>query len=385
MIKTLTAYTREIDEADVAVEEILSQLNLAKNLCAHSVGIISCYSEFVESGVYEALCGKLPFDVIGATTAICAVPGACDQLMLSLTVLTSDTLSFSTAVSAPLPGAWEAGVDAAYREAAKGFSGVPSMLMTFVSLLQDVGNDALIARLGDLSGHAPNFGTVTVDHTMDYHTASILLNGKSYNQSLALLLIYGDITPRFYLAAISENKVMKQKAMITKSANNILMEVNNIPIIQYMESLGLVENGKIEGMNTIPFIVDYNDGTKPLARAIFALTPDGNAVCGAEMPQGATLSVGAIDYEDVLQTAEKTVRQALAAQEKQGIILFSCLSRLFALGVETMDEMNKVQSLLDGNMPYQFSISGGEICPVYDAGGKPINRFHNNTIIACAF
>ena len=65
-MQAFTASTFEIDDVQAAVAEILEQLQ--SRLCQNSVGIISCYAEFIDSGVVEALCNQLPFDVVGITT-----------------------------------------------------------------------------------------------------------------------------------------------------------------------------------------------------------------------------------------------------------------------------------------------------------------------------
>ena len=72
MIKAFTAVTSEIDDPKAAVEEILAGLSIDKNLKKHSMGIISCFSEYEDTGVLEAICGALPFDCIGSTTCLCA-------------------------------------------------------------------------------------------------------------------------------------------------------------------------------------------------------------------------------------------------------------------------------------------------------------------------
>ncbi|MDR2738996.1 MAG: hypothetical protein LBB68_04085 [Treponema sp.] len=68
MIKVLNACTAEIDDVDLAVSEILEQLDVPGNLRNNSIGIIACYYEFIETGVVAEICKRLPFDVVGCTT-----------------------------------------------------------------------------------------------------------------------------------------------------------------------------------------------------------------------------------------------------------------------------------------------------------------------------
>ena len=48
MIKTLTAQTHEIDDVELAVSEILEQLNVGEKLLKNTVGILTCYTEFID-------------------------------------------------------------------------------------------------------------------------------------------------------------------------------------------------------------------------------------------------------------------------------------------------------------------------------------------------
>lgn len=385
MIKTLTAFTYEIDDVASAVEEIFEQLDMEHNLLAGSVGMVTCYAEFVDSGVVKALCDALPFDVVGTTTLGAAMGDEVSQLMLTLTVLTGDELQFATAVTTSLTEEQEKPMRVAYEAAAAKLPGKPSLIFSFLSLLFNVGGDLIVETLDEISGSVPNFGTIAVDHTPDYHDAQIIYNGEVYRESLAMVLVYGDIRPTFFIESISEEKILKQKAIITASQGNLLQEVNDMPVLDYMSTLGLTKNGEIEGANSIPFIVDFQDGTKPLARAIYATTPEGWAVCGGAMPVNAAFGVGSIDYEDVMSTTARMVDAALDTGKKGGMMLFSCISRNMALGMKTTDEMELVRGKAAGAVPYQFTYAGGEICPVYDENGALVNRFHNDTIVACVF
>ncbi|MDR3332871.1 MAG: FIST C-terminal domain-containing protein, partial [Synergistaceae bacterium] len=130
---------------------------------------------------------------------------------------------------------------------------------------------------------------------------------------------------------------------------------------------------------------DYNDGTTPVVRAVFANTPEGYAVCGGDIPVGATLSVGTIDMNEIIATATGALKSALASKP-DCILIFSCVGRYFYMGYEPMREIEEAKGILDPlGLPYQITYSGGEFCPVYSGNkeGQTINRNHNDTIVIC--
>jgi hypothetical protein len=192
--------------------------------------------------------------------------------------------------------------------------------------------------------------------------------------------IYGDPKFSFDIAALDEGKVRKQKAIITSSNENILTGVNGKPVLEYFEEIGLTKEEIARGLTIIPLVVDYNDGTKPVARAVYALTPEGHAICGGSMPLGATLALGRLDADDVLSTTEKSLKSFL--EKDVTLLVYSCMSRYLALGANNNAEAEKVSEIL-GDRPYLLAASAGEICPLLNEEGRLKNYFHNFSIIFC--
>ena len=389
MIKTYMAHTGEVDDIEAALEEIGGQLESCQ-LLTHSVAILHCYADFVDSGVYEAVCKTLPCDVVGTTTMLSAVEGAQQEIALSLTVLTSDEVCFATGISEQITGEDKAPLRDAYQKALTQLSGPPVLALSYVPLLMNVGGDDFVMAFNEVSGGIPNFGTIAVDHNDDYHEAAVLYNGAAFRDRYAFVLLSGELKPRFYVANISNEKVFREKGVVTASKGNQLQTVNDRPVVDYLVSLGLRKNedGSITGINSFPFIMDQNDGMMPVVRAVFALTPEGHAVCGGNVPVGATLSVGTIDATSVLEITEERISQALAAEPKPDVMLmYSCVGRYFSLGYNPTSEVEKMKELLgEANIPYHFAYSGCELCPVYASNGKEVtvNRSHNDTLVICA-
>ena len=379
MIKSFSATTREIEDAQAAVAEITATLDLDKNLLKNSLGIISCFSEFNETGVLKAICDALPFDCIGATSCLCASNKEVDQMIFAITVLTSNDCIFQT-TAIPITENYKDSISSSISKLFEKSSDKPKLFLSYFPLINTVGCDVILTEINKATGDIPLFGTMAVDHHMDYSTANTILNGEVCRETLVLGAIYGNPKFSFELASLNENKVRKQKAIITASDGNILTGVNGKTVLEYLEEIGLTKCDITRGLGIIPLVIEYNGSTRPVARAIFAITQEGNAICGGTMPTGATLSIGRVDMEDVLYTTEKTLRPFV--EKETTLLVYSCMARYLALDADNYTEAKKVSEIA-GDSPYIFACSGGEICPLPDAQGRLKNFFHNYSIVFC--
>ncbi|MDR1028053.1 MAG: FIST C-terminal domain-containing protein [Clostridiales Family XIII bacterium] len=388
MMKMLNAFTTEIDEPEAAVDEILAQLDLKHSLLKNSVAIISCYYEFLETGVVEELCERLPFDAVGCTVIGSAVNAAAGMEQLSIAVLTSDAHEFSTAVSDEIS---EFRVDEpiadVYRAARDRLSGEPSGIFAFGPIMTDVSGDYILKTLNDVSGgDIPIFGTLSNDTALTYENARTFRNGEIHPRKLALILISGDFNPEFFVTAVSDRNIQQQSAIVTESEGYRLKRVNDMPLLDYLMSIGVDTHG-LAAVTTLPFLVDYKDGTKPVACSMYAITEEG-AFCGVAIPEGASLTFAEVDYNSVLDTAENAARNALTYAEEHGasfMIAVTCFSRCLVIMPAAEDEMEKTREIIGNDIPLLFIYSGGEICPVYNAQGDRFNRFHNLTYTVAVF
>ncbi|MDR1731594.1 MAG: FIST C-terminal domain-containing protein [Synergistaceae bacterium] len=384
MIKVLTACTEELDDLTSSVELLLERLDLEHSLLKNSVGLLACCADSVTTGLVSALAARLPFDLVGVNTLGSATPGGGGQLVLSLAVLTSDDVSFSAGLSDSLEGGYEKGLRDLYDRVAGPLPEKAALMLSFVPVLKGkVPLDLLVKHLDAISGNIPIFGMLPSDFTAFFRKPLVIYNDQVREDSFAMVLVSGNIKPRFRVSSIPENKIMKRKAIVTASEANILKEVNGIAVIEYMKSLGLVREGKISGTQTIPLIVDCNDGTPPAVYAIYGQTPEGYAVLGGTAPVNSTIGIGTIDADDVLESAERLVETTLN-ERRDFLLVGSCVVRNFALKWKNRAELDLFRSGL-GENPFLFAYTGGEICPVRDSDGRLVNRFHNLALTTCAF
>ena len=384
-MRMLNAWTLEVDDPTFAVREILEQLDLKNRLLAHSAGFMTCSYDYVETGIAQAICDALPFDVVGCTTLTNAINQEAGTLLLCLSVLTSDDCRFASALTPPLGDNAHAIISDTFKHAATQLGEQPGLILAFLPMLGAVSGELMLHALTEVSAGTPVFGTIACDpDTARYHN-SFTIHGNTHSRDgMSMLLISGKVNPRFVVASTSELNLRKQQAIITSSEGSVLKEVNGMLAREYFSSIGLLHGEGIEGMSSVPFVVNYNDGSQPVARAIYSLNDDGSASCGGVMPTGGTLSIGRMDVADILLTAEQALEKLLHNEGVNGIIMFPCLGRNMVLGLAHLSEIEKVRGIVGDSLPWHLAYSGGEVCPVYGRDGCAMNHFHNFTFIACA-
>ncbi|GHV93352.1 hypothetical protein AGMMS50268_38550 [Spirochaetia bacterium] len=400
MFRTLTASTEYIDDLEAAVADIKAQLDCERNLLAHSAGIVACHYEFALSGALEAICKALPFDTVGAITSAHGTVRGKGTLLLTVMVLTSDDVFFKTALSQSLKTESAKAIEAVYTQNAGAESSAertavsegsppekPGLVLAYAPFMVENSGDAYVNVLSRVSGGVPCFGTLAVDDTPDFHNCFMIHNGQYYQDRMALLFLYGNIKPRFFLATISADKVLDRPALITSSEGHLLKEVNGQPVVNYFEEMGLTKASETAyALTSLPFMLDYGDGTPLVARVFVALNENRHAICAGAMPEGATLHLAVFDKDDVLLTTSNSIREALAqAGDVSGMLIYSCLSRTMTLGSDQFAELDMVTKEIGGRLPFMLAYSGGEICPTQVNSDGAINRFHNDTCILCVF
>jgi hypothetical protein len=305
---------------------------------------------------------------------------------LHLTVLTSDDVAFSTAATSPLTAAnHQEALSAAYGEARGKLAEEPVFIVSFFPFLTDLSAADLLKSFDTTCGSLPIWGSVSGDADMSYAHSHTILNGQANRKSLVMLLISGPVEPEFIITALPDRNIDQRRAVITESSGCLLKKANDMPFREYLSSIGLhVREGA--DATTVPIVVDYGDGSKPVALAIYHRNEDGSVLLGGEAPQGASVSVGEIDFQGIIETARQSVEQALAAGKKEGLLMLPCVTRYLMLSPASEDEMKLVKELTEGAaIPHALFYSGGELCPVRDRDGKLHNRHHNFTFSVCVF
>ncbi|MDR2354347.1 MAG: hypothetical protein LBF22_14550 [Deltaproteobacteria bacterium] len=382
MIEILLAQSLEVDDIELTLRDILNQLNPSGSLRKNSLGILHCNHAFIESGAVQAICERLPFPVVGLNTILNSSSlGFLDNMLLSIIVLTSDEVKFATGLSGPLDIDLRSSFINMYLETENLLSSRPAFALLFapISSIYPIG-ERIVQIIDEVSDGVPLFGAQPSDYTTYIRDPQIIYNGATYRDRAAIVLVEGKIKPRFNVFPLSPLKGIHQKAIITAAEDNIIMEVNGIPVLEFLESLGLCWYGQISGTHTIAIFLDKNDGNSPIIRIIQSQTPEGHIVLSGNAPIQTTLGLGAWSISDSLDVITRVGHQ-VRLLVPDVILLYSCLSRNITLGLDYMAEMEAVHNQLKPLVQYSFAYTGGEICPVYRKDGKIHNEYHNMALI----
>lgn len=384
MIRVLVAHTFELDDTDAAVSEVLAQLDLDNTLRKHAVGLVACHADFLYEGVVKALSEALPFDLVGITTLGSSINGSLGVDILTLSVLTSDESSFSTALTTSLMEDQRKPVADAYAEAADRLPETPSFVLVYGPFLEEPGADAYIVEMNRLCAGVPMFGSVACDHNIDFRDAHVFRNGDYARDALAMVLVSGPDLPKFFFVSISEDNIPKQKGIISSSAGNVIRTINSMPAMEYLRSIG-VSASQFGESGIIPMMVDYMDGAPPIGRGIYNTKDNGNVVCSGDVPENGAIAPAFLDADEVARSAKEILDKVAQEKDVSGMLVISCLSRSLVLGGEPLREAELVDNAVGTFVPCHLLYSGGEICPIYTKNGKPANRFHNFSFTVCLF
>lgn len=382
MIKMFTARTSEVDEISEAISEIKSQIDFTQ-LKKNSGGLIFCHIDFIESGMVASLCEELPFNVIGMTSMASADEHGYSLYDLTLTVLTSDEVTFEVGMTRGINQDNYAGeIDTLYKDIRSGVNSDPAMIFTFMPYIRDVSGYEVVAAMDKSSGGIPMWGSITNNIDFNYETVQTICNGKNLPGGVAMMFLNGPVEPEFIVSSIPERNISNNRAVITESDGAILRGINDVPVLEYLKNIGLIITK--ENITTTPLMVYYDDSTEPVALGFYTLFDDGSVLAGGAMPADTSIAVGSIDFEGIHQSAEDGLNKIAELKDRQATLMLPCVTRYIMLAPDQESELRLInEKLASSGHPFMMGYSGGEICPMIRPDGKLVNRFHNYTFCAC--
>ncbi|MCD7895389.1 MAG: FIST C-terminal domain-containing protein, partial [Planctomycetaceae bacterium] len=371
-----------LDDIDAAIAEVHAALR-PDDFSPDALGIIACTYDFAEEGVAARIAESLPFPTVGIETTDCAVADASGNILFTVMAVGGDDIRFSLARSESLDSMPETALSDMCRRAMDGLGGrEPAFGLVFAPMLEKINDETIGPQLEAARPGLPFFGTLSVRYYDGlYRPAAVFHDNQAWYDRATVALVAGDAAPFLSMATLPKNRILKQKAVITLADDNVVIEVNNRPVIEYLDSLGMVQDGKVPGLHAFPIIIDESDDTLPETRSVLEISPEGYLVCGGRMPEGSVLSIGAQDKDSVLETAGDLFSRYDG--DYAAGLFYSCHSRGLALGLDISAEFDLLRERFSGRFPVMMAYSGGEICPRRGADGQYHNMSHSDTLVGC--
>jgi hypothetical protein len=235
--------------------------------------------------------------------------------------------------------------------------------------------DNFVDAVTDACGGAPVFGGCSVDDSATYSDQCYTFkNGEVYEDRAVFLTITGDIKPHFITSVVSRQNWLADTAIVTKSNDNEIIEVNNRPIIEYLDQFGIPIATKEGGIiNSAVFIVSDGSGGS-YGRSMMGLSEDGALQLFGNIPEGSQITVSTFEKSGVFGASIGATREIIAKHpEATFALVSSCESRHVVLGANAFDGEHMLQREFAGKL-FMFAYAGGEICPVKAGKSRVMNH-----------
>jgi hypothetical protein len=393
MIKSYVLTISEIDDAEFALEEFENELKKIE-LLKNSVGIVSVSTDYFDSGVYDAVASAAPFPLIGMSAYTQNAQGNVSVYLFSILVLTSDDCEFAHGFSEEiLPGSDVTGLTRKLTEnLTGGLNSKAKLAFLYAPFLPYQFSFNYLKDIEAFDETLPVFGSLASCEVAKVVTDSrTVYGGQVFENRLVMLCVAGNLTPEFYIGAITKDAIIIPNiGEVTAANDNIVTEINNVKVKEVFERIGFKDGiYKDTGSITLSMLVEERDnGGNIVSSAVRGMLElnDEHAVFGGRVPEKSSLS-GVISTKEVItETAREVLTRIKTEHRDKTIILYSCLGRKIALIDEPLLEFKLIGDELAGSdFNYIATTSGGELCPTSVTAKKAYNSEHNQTLIACVF
>ena len=398
-MNSLTIYTNEIDDLEEAASELFAQAE-GFVFKRNTLGILFAEDESDYDGLYELLSEKWDFPIIGCTAMAVLLGdiGYCGT-GISIMLLTADDCDFSIGMTDELNSEnFIEKISETYRELKSSLPGEVKLVLTYGAMStgnRNVSGDELVHAIDIIAGGIPIYGALASDG-LSFDKFRLFYNSKTSRTAQVLVLISGNIDPRFICVNSIENRANFYYE-VTKSHSNKVDRLGNETFVDALIHENLeVESTGIQGAYLLsPFVFTLkkpNGDSLEVARTLMSLdreTGAGNFIGG--IPEGASLSIGIISQNDVQKSVKKAFDYILnelksTEPECHTLLCNSCLARFLALASNTTAEAEAYTGSLPEGVSLMGMYADGEICPVKgDISGLYYNMFHNFTFTILAF
>ena len=388
MIKSVVAYTEEIDDLEFAVEELTAQtqeFEFKKN----SVAILFVDEDVEYEELYPMLKEKWDIPFVGSTAMamLTGKQGYCKG-GISVMILTSDDSKFSVGMTEPFnANNYKEKIKDAYEKIEQELDGEEvKLVLTYGGRTIGIVGDDIINAVDALDKNVKIYGALASD-TFTFDSYKVFCNDQVEMVAQVFVLITGEINPRF----ISVNSISGKADFsyeVTEAEGSYVYKLGKDTFLDALDKAGM-KSDKVDVITDYiqsPFLVSID---KPNGLTVGALrnllTLDHEKKSGGFLggiPEGCTLEIGLINMEDVKNSVKKAFEELNEWFKEEGkdcttILCSSCAGRFLALGNSGKAEAESYEGILPEHISLMGMYSFGEYCPMGEENWS--NVFHNST------
>ncbi|MCR5790440.1 MAG: FIST C-terminal domain-containing protein [Lachnospiraceae bacterium] len=388
MIRSIVLYTEEIDDLELAAEELFAQaaeFEFEENSVA--IMFMDLDTEYPE--LYELLHEKWDIPIVAATTVgiLTAREGYC-RSGISLMLMTASDCGFTVGMTHDLSvDNYPQVIRETYEALEKETGGEEvKLVLTLGAKPTEMAGDDIISVLDDMGKRVKVFGALASD-MFSFTDFRVAFNDRVEWHAQIFILITGNVEPKFLKVQSLSGKA-NFCYEVTRSDRNLVYRLGNGTFLEALNKSGLGSDKVIVAGEYIqtPFVTVLEKPGGVRVEALRNLTrldhETGSGLFLGGIPEGSSLELGLLNKEDVKTSVSEAFDEILEWLKNDGkncstILCCSCTARFLAIGNDGTLEAESYQGRLPEGVSLMGMYSYGEYCPFEEE--EWYNVFHNST------
>lgn len=376
MFKVVVGHSNDPDSVE-AIAEILEQCSESLAGITPQAGILFAAFDFDHSFILQQIYAQFPdLELIGGTT-----DGEISSLLnfqqdsLTLMLFASDEIEFCAGVGTQASQDSIAAAQAAIKQATAKSQQKIGLCVTLPDGLTSSGVTIIEALKQELGNNLPIVGGLTADGG-NYQKTYQFYNQEVLSDSIPILLFSGNL-----LISCGVNSgwhPIGKKSIITKAEKNIIYEIDHQPALNFYQYY----LGELSPSIEYPLAVFEPENIHFYMRAPISHDAEqGSITFFGDLPQGAMVQITQGNCEEILNSSELSMQQALKdypGTHPDAALFFSCTARKQILSTRAEEEYQFAKKHLSTALPSCGFYTYGEIAPLEQYGST---LFHNETFI----
>lgn len=395
-MRSFQAITDEIDDLDIAVEELKKQIETF-DLDENTFAFMVCGSEVDVHEFIPKLWDKLHIHFLGITSVGIMQNDGYSEASICITVMTSSDVYFHGGLSEEVNSSEDiVEIIKLYRELKEKMEDEEKLIVLYLPWNQNLVYDDVLAALDEESGGIPIFGGNASDDWY-FNNTNVLYESGAYNNRAVMALIGGNIKPLFMMEQ-SATEVPDSRGIVTSAQKCIIGTVDDLPATEYLKRNGL-ENEKsfvIVDYLGSPFFTHKHtvdgDSMRVLRNLVMIIHEQKSILLLGAVEEGDELTMANVTVDGIEKSTRKAF-EALIEQINQAedyqystLICSSCAARYCFIVADKNKETRGYTELLPKGMNTIGAYLYGEYCPVRGKQNKDklYNMFNNETFTIMA-